>query len=42
MKTVDIIKLAKGYYVKYSYGSTHQITYCKTKKEAEALQKSLL
>ena len=40
MKVVEIIKLAKGYYVKYAYGATHRMTYCKTKKEAEQLAKA--
>lgn len=41
MKVIEIIKLAKGYYVKYAYGATHTMTFCKTKKEAETLAKSM-
>ena len=40
MKTVEIIKLVKGYYVKMSEGASHKMVFCKTKKAAEDLAKS--
>ena len=39
MKTVEIMKWGKGYYVTKREGCNVQREWCKTKKDAEALQK---
>lgn len=39
MKTVEIIKMPKGYYVKSIYGAHIKMQWVKTEKEAKKLQK---
>lgn len=40
MKTAEIIKMPKGYYVKKIYGANVQMQFVKTKKEAEEICKA--
>ena len=40
MKTIEVIKMPKGYYVKMKYGSHIEMKYVKTMKEVKELEKN--